>query len=311
MRKNFFKYLLFAFCILHLVACKSHKTVDALIVYKDGMGNSREVRVLNTSDAPVDTKIALYNKAEKSWAFQEINNIDPRSSKFVGYVDTAQNSTRLVEIAPSFNSQSKEKDLYIALIPALLSALVTIIVGAGIAYLVERNKTIISKNRELRLLWYELNSIINHISKNKALLEKLDEKEGVATTLFFKRMKIDSESVLMSVNTARLLKNGQKDLLNELLTLRLRFRNINTDIDHIVEYMDSPSPHMKTYVDLHKMLLRKTDKLSVRSIELQNLINKAINNDDSLNTSASENTVIIYEDASKYIKSTPEKKNPE
>ncbi|HEY1031764.1 MAG TPA: hypothetical protein VGD89_08335, partial [Flavipsychrobacter sp.] len=101
-----------------------------------------------------------------------------------------------------------------------------------------RNKRKYIGENELKLLLKELQDIQRHIRENLKVISRISISERIPSTFHLKKMKPYEYTLLFNAETFKLLPSDSK-ITEGLIRVRLAIRNIHTEIDGFVHYIES------------------------------------------------------------------------
>lgn len=137
---------------------------------------------------------------------------------------------------------------------------------AHMKYLKNSNNT-----NELQLLFGEMKDIKRHCNANLEVLNKIDLSKGIPSQMHFKKMKVSYYSIICSTETFKAIKPVHANLIYDL---KLIIRNIDIEIDTIIQYLADPHYNIKTMLKYILYLKHKfeyvQDRLAYVEDEIKN-----------------------------------------
>ncbi|RYE25406.1 MAG: hypothetical protein EOP51_04255 [Sphingobacteriales bacterium] len=226
------------------------------------------------------------------------------------------------------------KTTVITVLGTLIIQLIIILLGYGTARTIYKNnkkedKTEV-KSRESQLLAHELQAINTHLDKNKGILDKIviRKTHEIPLPITFQKMKIDENAVSLSLDTVRLfiddkaktntvrfffqskfnaertkryrshLKERAEKRAREgsqkLLSLRLSFRNLNTEIDQLNQLIEKGISH-KVYIEFMEQMKTKLQHVEKKTKEIDVILKLKMEEKKMANTKGADVPIIYME----------------
>lgn len=99
--------------------------------------------------------------------------------------------------------------------------------------LTRRSDKSLKHKDQLKLLSSELEDLTRHCIANLQVLKSFDLSKGIPSSLHLQKMKIMESSILFSPDTFQIISSDYTRFINRL---RLEIRNINLEIDYLLNY---------------------------------------------------------------------------
>jgi hypothetical protein len=160
---------------------------------------------------------------------------------------------------------------------ALLLAVIGAVLTAWVRPVIQRS---LQQKNELEYLIQELKDIKRHLGENEKVLNHVIEFGKFPATLHLHKLKIPETSAIFSIDT---LKLSQFRFSSRLYEIRLKFRNMNIEIDDCVnhcnydykysDFLDIIKYHQKKTVLVSKIL---ADEIKILEIGYSNQSQKSV-----------------------------------
>lgn len=158
----------------------------------------------------------------------------------------------------------------------IISGLIGGIIGGSISFCFRLVYMIVVKNstnaNELQLLFGEIKDIKRHCNANLEVLNKIDLSKGIPSQMHFKKMKVSYYSIICSTETFKAMKPVHANLIYDL---KLIIRNIDIEIDTIIQYLTDPHYNSKTMLKYILYLKQKFEYVQDRLTFIEDEIVKS------------------------------------
>lgn len=139
----------------------------------------------------------------------------------------ANNST------PKTTSQNNDRNITTIVIAIIFTAIATSAGQYASVFWIRKKEKKLKHKRQLKLLISEMEDLMRHCHINLAILKFIDLEKGKPSDLHFEKMRIVTDSsILFSNDTFAFIKSKYTNHINRL---RLNIRNINLEIDKIIQ----------------------------------------------------------------------------